>query len=174
MIAGNQVLRADQVRWTDPRSLLALVIALAICFGAAAIGSAFTFPNLAGWYAGLTKPPFNPPNGIFGPVWSILYTLMAIAAWRVWRAGRNDGRSVTCALALFAVQLVLNVAWSVVFFGAQSPGVGLVVIVLMLAAILATTVAFGRFDRWAALLMVPYIAWVSFATVLNASIWWLN
>lgn len=121
------------------------------------------------WYAALEKPSFNPPGWLFGPVWSVLYVLIAIAGWRVWRASGNSTLRV-----LWIVQLVLNFLWSPVFFGAQMPGAALVVIIALLPTILAFIAsAWGR-DRVAGWLFVPYVAWVAFATLLNFSIVWLN
>ncbi len=174
MVAEDRREVGVPVRGREPATLVALVVSLAVCFGAAAIGSALTFPQLAGWYAGLEKPSFNPPNGVFGPVWSILYVLMAVAAWRVWRAGRRSGRPVAAALALFGLQLLLNVVWSATFFGLENPGLGLAVIVALFLAIVATMLAFRQHDRVGTWLLAPYLAWVAFATVLNAAIWWLN
>ena len=143
---------------------------IVLCFAAAAIGSAFTTPSLENWYRELTKPPGNPPNWIFGPVWSALYLAMAIAAWRVWKArGLREP-----ALKVFGVQLALNTLWSVLFFGMHNPGAALVEIVLLWAAIATTLAMFWRIDRVAGALFVPYLAWVSFATYLIGAIWWLN
>lgn len=155
-----------------PPAILVLAVWLAICFAAAAIGSALTLPAIPMWYAGLAKPSFNPPNAVFGPVWTLLYALMAVAMWRVWM--RSAGERRRHAVAVFALQLALNVAWSAAFFTAHSPLAGLVVIVALLAAIVWTIVVFARVDPLAAWLLAPYIAWVSFATVLNGAIWWLN
>ena len=148
--------------------VIALVVSVAICLGAAGIGALPTVRSLRGWYDSLAKPSWNPPNAIFGPVWTALYLLMALSAWLVWRT-RGDG-DVTIALGWFAAQLVLNVLWSVVFFGLRSPVLGLVEIIVLWAAILGTIVAFLPHSSIAAALLVPYIAWVSFATVLNAAI----
>lgn len=156
----------------DTPSLLVLVICLLACFAAATIGSALTLPQIPTWYEGLTKPAFNPPNWVFGPVWTVLYALMAVAMWRVYV--RSNGSERPRAVTIFAIQLVLNVAWSAAFFTAHSLGGGLVVIALLLAAILATIVVFARIDRLAAILLLPYIAWVSFATLLNATVFALN
>lgn len=136
-------------------------------------GQLATFPNLTPWYAGLAKPTFNPPDAVFGPVWTALYMLMAYAVWRVLRLPAGTaGR--TRALVAFYVQLALNAAWSFAFFAAHSPLLGLVVIVPLLVMILVTITAFFPIDRIAAESLIPYAAWVAFATVLNASIWWLN
>lgn len=134
--------------------------------GGAAIGST----NLPGpWYGALAKPPFNPPNSVFGPAWTILYVLIAVAGWRIWERDRG-GR----AMKAWWAQMFLNFAWSPVFFTLQSVGGALFIVVLMLAAILAFIGLAWNRDRIAALLFVPYAAWVSFATLLNASILWLN
>lgn len=152
------------------QSLLALVCFLAVTFSVAALGSAATIPEIPGWYAGLAKPTFNPPNWIFGPVWSLLYALMAVAAWRVWR----ECGLVHRAMLLFAIQLLLNLAWSWLFFGAHRPDLAVIEVALLDAAVLATLILFWRIDRIAGTLLIPYLAWISFATVLNASIVRLN
>jgi len=136
------------------------------------IGQIATYPNLAPWYASLSKPAFNPPNWVFGPVWTTLYLLMAFAAWRILRLPSDPTRRT--ALALFFVQLAMNAAWSWMFFAAHSPLLGLINIVPQLALIVATVVVFYRLDRLAAYCLVPLTAWVAFATVLNFSIWALN
>ncbi len=159
--------------WFTGRSVVALIVSLALCFAVAAIGGAVTRPNIDGWYAGLAKPPFNPPDWVFAPVWTLLFAMMAVAAWRVWLADPSM-RSNRRALILFALQLAFNLAWSVVFFGAQSPLAGLVVILVLEGLIAATIAAFRPIDRLAAWLMVPYAAWVAFAIVLNLSIYSLN
>ncbi len=152
--------------------IVSLIVCLVVCFAAAAIGSAATLPSIPTWYQGLAKPAFNPPNWLFGPVWTLLYTMMAVALWRV--VNRSEGSSRRTAIAIFAVQLVLNAAWSVVFFGLHSILGGLIVIVLLDIAILATIARFGRIDRLAGWLLVPYVVWVSFAAVLNLAIFILN
>jgi tryptophan-rich sensory protein len=154
------------------RDWLILAVFILICFGAAGLGSWFTTPALDSWYADLRKPPWNPPNWVFAPVWTTLYLLMAVAAWLVWRkAGFAAGR---VALALFAVQLVLNVAWSALFFGQQNPGAAFGDIVLLWLAIAATMAAFRPVSPAAAWLLAPYLVWVTFAGVLNLTIWRLN
>jgi tryptophan-rich sensory protein len=148
--------------------LLMLFALLAATLAVGYVASLATVPNIAGWYAGLHKPSFNPPDGIFAPVWTALYVLMAIAAWRVWRkAGLRP-------LGLYALQLVLNGLWSFIFFGAHAIGAALAEIVLLLALVLAMTGSFWGKDRIAGLLLLPYAAWVLFALVLNAAIWRLN
>jgi tryptophan-rich sensory protein len=122
-----------------------------------------------GWYAGLNKPAFNPPPWLFGPVWTVLYVLIAIAGWRIWHSDRN-GR----AMQLWWAQLALNFLWSPVFFGAHQIGLALGIILILLATILGFIATAWRLDRWAAWLFVPYAAWVGFASLLNGSIWMMN
>lgn len=155
------------------RSLSVALAAILPVVAASLAGQYVTFPNLAPWYASLVKPSFNPPNAVFGPVWTGLYILMTFAVWRILRMPPFT-RDRRMALALFYVQLGLNTLWSFAFFGANSPLLGLVVIIPLLAMIVATIAAFRRLDALAAWCLVPYLAWVSFATILNASIWWLN
>jgi benzodiazapine receptor len=151
---------------------LALIILLAVCFAAAATGGAATYPSVEGWYAALAKPSWTPPDWVFGPVWTALYTCMAVAAWLVWRKRGLVGAKGE--LALFGVQLAFNVAWSWLFFRLQSPGLAFVDIMLLLAAIAATVFAFRRVSITAGLLLVPYLGWVTFAGVLNFAIWRMN
>lgn len=154
------------------RQAVGLVISIGVCFGAAAIGSMLTAPSLDGWYAALTKPSYTPPDWLFGPIWSALYLSMAIAAWLVWHAAGFSKAKV--ALTLFAVQLVLNVCWSAIFFWTHRQGFAFGEIIALWIVILATTVAFRRWSRAAAWLMVPYLLWIAFAATLNYSIWRLN
>lgn len=153
-------------------SLLGLALWLGLCFLAAGLGGLATGPQIQGWYATLQKPPINPPDWVFGPVWTTLFIMMGVAAWRVWRVAGFGGAWV--ALGLFVFQLVLNVLWSVLFFALNSPGAALVEVFVFWAAMLATTLAFARHDRVAAWLMAPTLAWVAFAAVLNGWIWWIN
>lgn len=148
---------------------LALLVSLALTFGAAALG-AFFMPGE--WYASLAKPSWNPPSWVFGPVWTTLYTLMAVAAWLVWQRGEGGVRRR--ALGLYLGQLVLNAAWTPLFFGLHLLGVALVEMLLLWVAIVATIAAFHRVHRLAAWLLVPYLAWVSFAAFLNFTLWRLN
>lgn len=150
-----------------------LLASLALCFGAASIGSAVTRPAVAGWYVTVQKPVFSPPNEVFAPVWTILYLLMAVALYLVWHK-RERGVRDNLALQLFAVQLALNVFWSVVFFGLHSIGGGLIVIFLLGMALLATISRFWPISKLAAVCLIPYFLWLSFATVLNFAIWRLN
>jgi len=149
-----------------------LVVFVGLCLAVGALGGWVTADSVKSWYTTINKPSFTPPNWVFGPVWTVLYVLMGVAAWRVWCKARPDQLRVP--LALFAVQLALNLAWSVVFFGAHRIGGAVLVIVGLEAAILATMVAFRRIDGLAALLLVPYALWVVFAAVLNIAVWQLN
>lgn len=153
----------------DRRPLVTLSSVVAACILLGAAGGLITAPQIETWYTTLDKPGFTPPSWVFGPVWTTLYALQGMAAWLVWKAGL-DRRAVRVALALFVLQFALNVAWSPAFFGLESPTLGLVVIVPLWVAIAATS----RVDRRAATLLVPYLAWVSFATALNYAIWMLN
>jgi tryptophan-rich sensory protein len=152
------------------RRAMAAVLPVAL---AALLATLATRPNIPTWYAGLAKPGFTPPNWVFGPVWTILYVMMAAAAWRILSLPQaRPGRRA--ALTAFFVQLALNAAWSFAFFAAHSPGTGLAVIGALMAAILWTIRLFWPLDRGAAWLLVPYAAWVAYAAALNASIWRLN
>ena len=156
-----------------------LVIAIAVSGLAGVAGSLFTMPSIPTWYAGIVKPALNPPAWVFGPVWTILYLLMGISLWLVWSsyAKASDGRRkalIKRAIWLFMAQLALNAIWSPIFFGAQSIGNALAVIVLLWAAIVLTILIFKKISKTAAWLLVPYILWVSFAVYLNYSIWQLN
>ena len=150
--------------------ILAFVL---VCELAGVIGSVFTTPSIPGWYAGLIKPPFNPPNWVFAPVWTILYALMGLSAYLIYEKGprRNDIRK---ALAVFAGQLLLNALWSIVFFGAHQILGAAILIVILWGMILASIWLFSRISKAAAYLLVLYILWVSFATVLNISLYVLN
>ena len=143
------------------------------CLAAGAIGSVFTRSAIPTWYATLEKPTFAPPNWLFAPVWTLLYITMGIAAFLVWRQGLEN-RQVRIALIVFLIQLVLNALWSVVFFGLESPLYGLIVISVLWVAILVTAIIFFKISRVASVLMWPYLLWVTFAAVLNSSIWLLN
>ena len=155
-----------------PSARWAAVSSAALVVGAAALGQAATTPNLP-WYHSLEKPRFNPPDFVFGPVWTALYGLMAYALWRVLRLPTaTPGRSL--AIGLYVVQLTLNVAWTFAFFGARDPALGLVDIVPQLAFVIATALAFGRLDAAAGYGFVPIALWVGFASVLNLAIWRLN
>lgn len=154
-------------------SLLKLLASLAVVLAAGGIGSLATMRAIPTWYQGLTKPSFNPPGWLFGPAWTLLYLLMAVAAWLVWKQGMGAA-GVKLALAAFLLQLVLNALWSILFFGLRSPLAGLVDIIVLWLAILATIILFFRVSVPAGILLLPYIAWVTFAAVLNAAILRLN
>ena len=159
-------------RWRDALALLGFV---ALCLAVAAAGGAVTASSVGTWYAGLAKPSFNPPNWVFAPVWTALYLMMAFAAWRVWRRrGAGDARLAMLALGAWALQLALNLSWSLLFFGARLIGAALAEIAVLFAAILATALLFWRIDRVAGALLAPYAAWVAFAALLNAALWRLN
>lgn len=155
-----------------PRDWLGLAAILAVCLAVSAVGGAITATSVTTWYPTLVKPAFTPPAWIFPPVWTTLYVMMAIAAWRVWR--RRPAVPVSPALRTFALQLALNLAWSFLFFGLQWIGAALAEMIVLLAAILWTLRRFAGIDRPAAWLMVPYVLWVAFATVLTAAIWQAN
>jgi len=163
---------ADNIGRPTPsrgRLIVGLVGWLALCFAAATLGG-FFMPGE--WYARLQKPSWNPPNWIFGPVWSALYIMMAMAAWLVWRRGGFAAQRL--ALSLFSLQLLFNALWSPIFFGWRNPALALVDILLLWLALLATVLTFWRRSRVAGALLIPYLAWVSFATALNFALWRLN
>lgn len=150
-----------------------LIVSIAVCESAGAIGGIATASSVGTWYAELEKPGFTPPSWVFSPVWITLYALMGIAAWLVWRKGleRHD---VRVALIFFIIQLVLNMLWSLIFFGAQAPLLALIDLVLLWVTLLITTVLFWRISVLAGILLLPYAIWTSFAGVLNYRIWRLN
>jgi tryptophan-rich sensory protein len=155
---------------TEARPIAVAVIPVVAAF---VLGQLATFPNLTPWYAGLIKPAFNPPNWVFAPVWTTLYVLMAFAVWRVLRLRRRTPVR-RLGLILFFAQLVLNAAWSWMFFAAHSPRLGLINIVPQLLVIAATMIVFWRLDRVASWCILPLGVWVAFATILNFPIWSLN
>jgi len=147
-----------------------LIGCVLLCQFAGTIGSVFTFGQIATWYLALNKPFFTPPNWVFGPVWLTLYALMGIALYLVWESKKSKKQ----ALQVFGLQLALNALWSIIFFGAESIMLGLVVIVLLWLSILWTIAKFWKIDKRAGWLLVPYIVWVTIATALNAGVWLLN
>lgn len=151
------------------RCLVGLIL---LCLAVATAGGAVSASAVREWYPTLIHPAFAPPNWVFGPVWTILYVMMAVAAWRAWRKDHFSRDSVP--LRLFLSQLALNCAWSFIFFGFHQIGLAVVDIVALLVAILATTASFRSRDRTAAVLMLPTLAWVGFATALNLEFWRLN
>jgi benzodiazapine receptor len=159
------------------RDAVSLVGFLAATYGGAALGTGLTAGSVNTWYRTLRRPHWTPPDRLFGPVWMVLYTLMGVSAWLVRRSGKGDpGRAEAAkrALVVWGVQLVLNVAWSAVFFGGRRIGGGLVVIGLLWTAIATCLGLTARVSRPAAGLLLPYLAWTSFAAALNARIWQLN
>jgi len=150
-----------------------LIVSIVVCECAGIIGSVFTTPAIPTWYAALEKPAFTPPNWLFAPAWGTLFFLMGVAAFLVWRKGSGKPQ-VRTALILFLAQLVLNIGWSVAFFGYECPLCGMVVILVLWVAILVTMLKFFRISVAAGALMVPYILWVSFATALNVAVYVLN
>lgn len=151
---------------------ISLASFVAACLLAGAVGGIVTASSVDSWYPGLNKPSWNPPNSVFGPVWTMLYILMALSAWIVWRRRETD--DIRTAMVLFCTQLALNAAWSLVFFGLRQPGFAAFEIVLLWLSIAATIRAFGRISKTAAWLLAPYLGWVTFAAALNFSIWRLN
>ncbi len=157
---------------TRGQDILGLVVFVTLCAAVSIVGGAVTATSVTTWYQALEKPVFNPPDWLFPIVWTILYLMIAIAGWRVWR--RAPIAATRPALAVFAVQLALNLGWSFLFFGFQRIGLALAEIVILWLAIAATAVLFWRIDRWAGALLAPYLAWVAYATALNAALWVLN
>ena len=160
---------------TEPSNagkLIGLVVFIAICLGAGGLGAIATTAEIDGWYKTIEKPSWNPPGYVFGPVWTTLYIMMAIAAWLVWKPA--GFQSVKVPLSLFSGQLALNIGWSWVFFNFHQPGWAFGEIVVLWIAIVATTIAFFQSSKTAGWLLVPYVSWVTFAAVLNFAIWRLN
>ncbi|NYT00543.1 MAG: tryptophan-rich sensory protein [Methanocellales archaeon] len=157
----------------DIKNITKLVSSIVICQLAGVIGSFFTFPSITTWYAALEKPSFNPPNWLFSPVWITLFILMGISLYLVWSQGTKT-KYVKIALTLFGIQLALNILWSLIFFGLKSPFFAFIEIVILWVAILATIFKFSKISKTASYLLIPYILWVSFAAVLNFSIWVIN
>ncbi|MHB9134537.1 MAG: TspO/MBR family protein [Armatimonadota bacterium] len=154
----------------SPHQQFALVVFIVVCLLAGAIGSLFTTPSIAsGWYASLPRPPWNPPSWLFGPVWTTLYILMGVSAWLVWR--KAGFRGAALPMTFFAIQLLLNIAWSVIFFGLHQVGLAFAEILLLWLAILATLITFWKRTPVAGVLLLPYLLWVSFAATLNYAIW---
>ena len=150
-----------------------LIASVCLCYLVALLGSAVTLPSISTWYAGLNKPVFNPPNFIFGPVWTILYTLMGVALYLVWDKEKKN-KNVSRAIEIFLLQLSLNFLWSLVFFGLHQPFAALLTIIALWIGIFYTIILFKKISKAAYLLIVPYLAWVSFALILNLFIVILN
>ena len=152
---------------------LKLILSIIICQAAGLVGTIFTMDSIPTWYAALNKPSFNPPNWLFGPVWTVLYLMMGISLFIVWKEDLKN-KIIKSAFIIFMIQLLLNTIWSVVFFGMQSISGGLISIVLLWLMILFTIIKFMKISRVAGILLIPYLLWVSFATFLNYSIFQLN
>ncbi len=152
---------------------LKLIIAIAIPLAVGATSGFFTITGIESWYQTINKPSWNPPGSVFGPVWTTLYVLMGVALFLVWKSSGSDTLKRT-AITLFAIQLILNFFWSFIFFDQQQPGWAFVEIITLWLFILLTIFSFARVSNTAAWLLVPYISWVSFAAILNYTIWKLN
>jgi translocator protein len=150
-----------------------LGIFLVICLGAMALGGLITKPAILDWYSTLNRPIFSPPNWVFGPIWTLLFILMAVAGWKIWSLGVKH-KLVKIGLSLFTAQLVLNVGWSYLYFYQQNISVAFIEIMILWATILAMLLVFYRLEPRAGLMIIPYLAWVSFAAVLNGAFWALN
>jgi len=151
-----------------------IVVALIICLMVGYSASIVTRPSVETWYPTIIKPSFNPPNWIFMPVWTLLYILMAVAAGLVWDKIKEQNQEVKVALGFFLIQLTLNAIWSYIFFGLKNPMLALIEIALLWLMIYETYLKFIKINKTAGYLLIPYMAWVAFAGILNASIWWLN
>lgn len=152
--------------------VFALIAFMVLCLSISAFGGAVTATSVNDWYATLEKPFFNPPNWLFAPVWTAIYFMIAFSGWRVWlKRGLKNAKG---PFAIYGAQLALNLLWSFLFFGAQSPILGLINIIALLTLIVINTIIFFRLDRLAGVLLLPYVAWVGFACLLNAAIWHLN
>jgi tryptophan-rich sensory protein len=151
------------------RDVLGLTAFVVLCFGVSVLGGRAARSALAEWYPALAKPPWTPPGWVFGPVWTLLYPMVAVAGWLAWREGR-----ARLGPLVYLLQLALNAAWPWIFFAERRPDLALLCIAALCLAILATIAAFSRLSRGAALLLVPYLAWVVFAAVLNHAIWRMN
>lgn len=157
---------------TKTRDFIGLAGFAVVCLAVSAIGGAITSTTVDTWYQEIAKPRFNPPDWVFAPVWTTLYILIAIAGWRVWRSARTLARSL--ALVAYAIQLVLNLAWSFLFFGLRRIDLALIEIFVLLVAIVFTSHLFWKIDRPAAAMFIPYVIWVAYATALNFELWRLN
>jgi translocator protein len=158
----------------NPRTqVLGIIVSILVIIVVSALGNLATSESVRTWYPELEKPPLTPPGWIFGPVWTLLYLLIAVAAWLTWRS-ENWGPPMRTTMGIYGAHLLLNAGWSLVFFGLQSPLGGIIVILALIAGIILTMVRFSKHDKIAPWLLVPYLAWVTFATYLNLGIWALN
>ncbi len=155
------------------REIPKLIISILIVFAAGAVGTVYTLKEITTWYVSLAKPAWTPPNWAFGPIWSTLYVLMGIALFLVWREGL-DRKDVRIAILVFAVQLVLNVLWSLIFFGTHNILGGLIFVIILWISILINIIVFYRISKPAGLILIPYLIWVSIASYLNYSVFLLN
>lgn len=153
---------------------LKFIISILICQSAGFLGSIFTTPKIATWYQDIVKPSFNPPNYLFGPVWTILFVLMGISLYIIWTSKYKNKAYKKEVIIIFAIQLIINIFWSVLFFRLESPMLAFFEIIALWIAILATIIGFYKISKIASLILIPYILWVSFASVLNFFIWKLN
>ncbi|SDG90355.1 TspO and MBR related proteins [Psychroflexus sediminis] len=167
----NNLLHTNKLMKTS--TVLKIIIAVIICLGIGFIGSIATQTSVETWYTTLEKPSFTPPGWLFGPVWTLLYILMGVAAGIVWSRGFHH-IWVKTALYHFGFQLVLNASWSIAFFGYQSPLAGLLIIIALIILVLITYKWFKIVNNWAAYLLIPYIIWIFYAAALNFEIWRLN
>ncbi|PXY41628.1 sensory protein TspO [Flavobacterium cheongpyeongense] len=151
-----------------------IAITIIVCLAVGYSASMVTRPSVAEWYPTIEKPFFNPPNWIFMPVWTLLYILMGVAAGLVWDKIKEQNQAVKKALGFFLIQLTLNAVWSYLFFGLKNPMLALIEIALLWLMIYETYLKFIKINKTAGYLLIPYLAWVGFAAILNASIWWLN
>jgi benzodiazapine receptor len=158
----------------DQEKTVELGIAIGLPVAGGALAGWVTSRAIPAWYRDLTKPDWSPPNRIFAPVWTLLYVLMGLASWLIWQERAVEPRKTRVGLVWYGVQLVLNLAWSLIFFGLKRPYMALLEIIGLWVAVLGTIISFGRVNRRAAMLLVPYQMWVTFAAFLNGAIWWLN
>jgi len=156
------------------QKIIRIAAVLTTCLLVGYFSGMVTRDSITTWYPTLVKPSFNPPNWVFAPVWTILYIMMGVAGGMVWNRLEQDPENVKKAFTFFIIQLALNAAWSVIFFYFHNPFLALIEVILFWLLIFETHIQFKKIDKTAGLLFIPYLAWVSFATVLNASIWWLN
>ena len=164
---GQSAMRAAR-----PRHLMSLFVFLALCAAVSALGAGITSSSVTTWYPTLSKPMFTPPDWVFAPVWTALFIMIAVAGWRIWR--KRATHVIAAALTVYGIQLALNLGWSLSFFGMQRIGLAVVDILLLLTFIALNMTVFIRIDRIAALLLLPYFLWVTFAAFLTVRIWQLN
>lgn len=156
------------------QKILRIALVVTTCLVIGYLSSLVTKESIISWYPTINKPVFNPPNWIFAPVWTMLYVMMGVAGGMIWNKLETDQQNVKKAFTFFIIQLGLNALWSYLFFGLHNPFLALIEIILLWLMIFETYNQFKKIDKIAAYLLLPYLAWVSFATILNASIWWLN